>query len=109
MTKYEQLKELEKQKQRYMEFFRDRKEYNYVVISKNLRKRAPFFEQKPDTKIVSGIANIIDVPQQFKKDLFIEVLKNFGEDVKLIDLITLLTNEDSKQISKTFAELQDDL
>ena len=43
MNRYERLKELEAMKLRYEQFFRDSKEYDYVVLSKHPHKRLAVF------------------------------------------------------------------
>lgn len=92
MNKYERLKELEAKKLRYEQFFRDSKEYDYVVLSKHPHKRLPFFEQKPTTRRVSGIPQVMDVP-----------------DLGFVEYVKSLIEEDYKAICKEFAELQKDL
>jgi hypothetical protein len=92
MNKYERLKELEAKKKRYEEFFEQSRGYDYVVIAKNPHKRLPFFEQKQNTKRVSGIAQIMDIP-----------------DLGFMEYIKSLIEEDYKAVCKEFAELQKDL
>lgn len=92
MNKYERLKELEAKKKRYEEFFEQSKEYDYVVLSKHPHKRLPFFEQKPTTRRVSGIPQVMDVP-----------------DLGFVEYVKSLIEEDYKTICKEFAELQKDL
>ena len=92
MNKYERLKELEAKKKRYEEFFEQSRGYDYVVIAKNPHKRLPFFEQKQNTKRVSGIAQILDVP-----------------DLGFMEYIREALENDYKRICKEFADLQKDL
>ena len=92
MNRYERLKELEAKKLRYEQFFRDSKEYNYVVLSKLPHKRLPFFEQKPTTRRVSGIPQVMDIP-----------------DLGFIEYIREALEADYKAVCKEFADLQKDL
>lgn len=93
MNKYERLKELEAQKLRYEEFFSESKGYDIVCLSSHRHKRKPFFEQKKETKRVSGIPKIIDLP----------------DTLNLKSVISELIDEDYKRICAEFAELQKDL
>ena len=93
MNKYERLKELEAKKLRYEQFFRESKGYDYVVLSKHPHKRVPFFEQRKTTKRVSGIPQILDIPEELG---FMAIIMNAIDD-------------DYKRICKEFAELQKDL
>jgi len=93
MNKYERLKQLESQKKRYEEFFKDSKEYDYVVLSKHPHKRVAFFEQRKTTKRVSGIPQILDIPEELG---FEALIRNAIDD-------------DYKRICAEFAELQKDL
>lgn len=93
MNKFERLKELESQKLRYEEFFRDSKGYDYVCLSTHPHKQKSFFEQTKTTKRVSGIPQIIDLP----------------DTLNLIKVIFDLVDEDYRRICKEFAELQKDL
>ena len=93
MNKYERLKELEAKKSRYERLFKEWKGYDYVVLSKHPHKRLPFFEQKPTTKRVSGIPQILDVP----------------DTLGLLTVITEIITEDYNRICKEFADLQKDL
>jgi len=90
MNKYERLKELEAMKLRYEQFFRDSKEYDYVVLSKHPHKRLAFFDQKPTTRRVSGIPQIIDIP----------------EGLGFMEMIREALESDYKSICKEFADLQ---
>ncbi len=92
MNKYERLKELEAKKLRYEQFFRDSKEYDYVVLSKHPHKRLPFFEQKTTTRRVSGIPQVMDIP-----------------DLGFMEYIREALESDYKSICKEFADLQKDL
>lgn len=92
MNRYERLKELEAKKLRYEQFFRDSKEYDYVVLSKHPHKRLPFFEQKPTTRRVSGIPQVMDIP-----------------DLGFMEYIREALENDYKSICKEFADLQRDL
>lgn len=92
MNKFERLKELEAKKLRYEQFFRDSKEYDYVVLSKHPHKRLPFFEQKPTTRRVSGIPQVMDIP-----------------DLGFMEYIREALENDYKSICKEFADLQRDL
>lgn len=93
MNKYELLKELEAKKLRYEEFFRESKGYDHVVLSRHPHKRLPFFEQKSMTRRVSGIPQIMDIPEELG---FLEIIRDSIEN-------------DYKCICKEFAELQKDL
>lgn len=93
MNKYERLKELEAKKKRYDEFFRESKGFENVCLSKHPHKRLPFFDQKKETKRVSGIPQILDLPDTL--------------DLRVI--IDELLTEDYKRICAEFAELQKDL
>ena len=92
MNRYERLKELEAKKLRYEQFFRDSKEYDYVVLSKHPHKRLPFFEQKTTTRRVSGIPQVMDIP-----------------DLGFMEYIREALESDYKSICKEFADLQKDL
>lgn len=93
MNKYELLKELEAKKLRYDEFFRDSKGYDNVCLSIHPHKQKPFFEQTKTTRRVSGIPQIIDLP----------------DTLNLRAVIWELIEADYKRICAEFAELQKDL
>ena len=93
MNKYERLKELEAKKSRYERLFKEWKGYDYVVLCKHPHKKAGFFEQKENTKRVSGIPQILDVP----------------DTLNLLTVINEIITEDYNGICKEFANLQKDL
>ena len=72
MNRYERLKELEAMKLRYEQFLETQKSTTTWCYRSIPHKRLPFFEQKPTTRRVSGIPQIIDIPEGLG---FMEVIR----------------------------------
>lgn len=86
---YERLKELEKRKKRLEEFYREVKSFPYLVLCKTPHKRDKFWEQNDKSKRVSGMPQIIDLPN----------------DIGLIELVMRAISDEGERIEKEFNEL----
>lgn len=80
---FERLKELEKKRNRLHKFYEEMKAYKYLCLSKSPAKNKDFWEQDERSKRVTGMPQIIDLPDG--EELKALVLKAISEKEKAIE------------------------
>lgn len=82
-NEFERLKELEKKKKRLAEFYSQVKSYPYLCLSKHPSKDKDFWDQDDRSKRVTGMPQIIDLPDSV--ELKAMVMKAIEEKEKEIE------------------------